>query len=71
MKVQEMIEALQKLNLEAEVLIDDGRGGVYDMITSVLSLEETANNDYREDYAKEYISWYEAEINPVIIKFYS
>jgi hypothetical protein len=72
MKVQELIEALQNLNPESEVLIDDGRGCVYDMITSVLSLEETARN-YAEDYAEKYISWYQAEEgkpNPIVISFY-
>jgi hypothetical protein len=73
MKVQELIEALQNLNPESEVLIDDGRGGVYDMITSVLSLEETARRNYAEDYAEKYISWYQAEEgkpNPIVISFY-
>lgn len=74
MKVQELIEALQNLNPESEVLMDDGRGGVYDLITSVLSLEEAARRNYREeDYAEEYISWYQAEEgkpNPTVISFY-
>lgn len=71
MKVQELIEALQNLNPESEVLIDDARGEAY-MVASVLPLEETASRNYAEDYAKYYISWYQAEEgepNPSIISF--
>ena len=82
MTVQELIDALSKLNPQAVVLIDDNSGIVSDEIDKPMSLTDYTNTFFdcdgeddieRKEYAEDYFNAHRCDypVEPVILSFFS